>query len=396
MHIWLSPTLRDLSLTVSARAASKLFPFNAGQVSMWHRGRTAIWQGIHRLGLGPGDRVLVPAYACGAEIDALLRAGLDLSYYRIGPTLSPDMAHLEELCKEPARALFVIHYFGYPQPIRTLAQFAQVHRLLLIEDNTHGLYSTDEEETPLGSLGDMSVFSFHKTLPLPDGAGLVLNSASKIDSGPQSDRRPSIQSQTIKLIRMLKKDMMARFPETGAWVKARMAKLLTRRNGGETVHNSGVDADAFPSTPEDMQMKIKQASWRMSSVARLLTHHVDHGSIVETRRRNFQLLDEELRDRNGNRPLLRKLPQGCCPWVYPLWEEDSEGLVHFLAAQGVGSVRFWLSDHPAVPLVEFPFEQELKRHVVVLPVHQGLSQATMIELAALVNTWRARGGRPSG
>jgi len=357
---------------------------------MWHRGRTAIWQGIHRLGLGPGDRVLAPAYACGAEIEVLLRAGLDVSYYRIGPSLSPDMAHLEALCKAPARALFVIHYFGYPQPIRALSHFAEAHELLLIEDNTHGLYSTDEENTPLGSLGDMSVFSFHKTLPLPDGGGLVLNKAPQTDGALWRARRPSIQSQTVELIDMLKADMMIRFPRTGAWVKSCIVERLTRRNGRETADDCGVDGEAIPSTPEEMQMKIKQASWRMSSVARLLAHHADHSSVIETRRRNFQLLDEALRDRNGNRPLLRKLPRGCCPWLYPLWEEDPEGIVRFLAARGVGSFRFWLADHPAIPMAEFSFERKLKRHVVVLPLHQGLSQTTITEVAALVNAWRSR------
>jgi len=363
---------------------------------MWHRGRTAIWQGIHRLGLGPGDRVLAPAYACGAEIEVLLQAGLDISYYRIEPDLSPDMAHLEELCEAPARALLVIHYFGYPQPIRALAQFAEAQELLLIEDNTHGLYSTDEENTPLGSLGDMSVFSFPKTLPLPDGGGLVLNRTPQTNGASWRARGPSIQSQTTKLVDMLKADMMIRFPRTGAWVKARIVERPTGRNGAETADDCGVDAGAFPSTPEEMQMKVKQARWRMSSVAKLLAHHVDHDSVIETRRRNFQLLDDALRDRNGNRPLLGKLPTGCCPWIYPLWEEDPEGFVRFLAARGVGSFRFWLADHPAIPLAKFSFERRLKRHVVVLPLHQGLSETTMIEVADLVNEWRARAERKCG
>jgi hypothetical protein len=50
------------------------FPSNARNLSFWYNGRAAIWNGVQRLGLKPEDRVLVPAYACGAEIDPLIKA----------------------------------------------------------------------------------------------------------------------------------------------------------------------------------------------------------------------------------------------------------------------------------------------------------------------------------
>jgi hypothetical protein len=49
-------------------------PFNSAILELWYNGRAAIWHGAHDLGLNAGDRVLVPAYSCGAELDALVKA----------------------------------------------------------------------------------------------------------------------------------------------------------------------------------------------------------------------------------------------------------------------------------------------------------------------------------
>ena len=89
------------------------FPFGAPGVSYWHSGRAATYQGIRCLGLGSGARVLVPAYACGAEVDALVKAGMTPDYYHVSPDLSPDLDHVEALLAEPAQALLVTHYFGF-------------------------------------------------------------------------------------------------------------------------------------------------------------------------------------------------------------------------------------------------------------------------------------------
>jgi len=391
MHIPSSPTLRDLSPSFAARPAARPFPFNANHFSMWHRGRSAIWHGVHRLGLAPGDRVLAPAYACGAEIEALTRAGLELSFYRVGSDLDPDMAQLERLCRQPARALFVTHYFGYPQPVKALAQFAEAHGLNLIEDNTHGFCSADQDGTPLGSLGDMSVFSFHKTVPIPSGGGLVLKSAPEADAPGAPSGAPSVGRQASALTRMLKKDMIARFPGTGAWVKARLVGLSGRRRGKAKGDRPKPDISVPTGMTEKMVLRPEDTICRMSAVSRLLVRQVDREGLVAARRRNFQILDDALRDGNGPRPVLRPLPPGCCPWMYPVWEDDPEGLVRSLAAEGVIASRFWPNNHPAIALSEFPFERDLKRHVVVLPIHQGLREAQMAKIAALLEAWRAPG-----
>jgi hypothetical protein len=55
-------------------------------------GRAAIGWLVEALGLGPGDRALLPAYVCDAAVDAFLVRGVATDFYRVGLDLRPDGA----------------------------------------------------------------------------------------------------------------------------------------------------------------------------------------------------------------------------------------------------------------------------------------------------------------
>jgi dTDP-4-amino-4,6-dideoxygalactose transaminase len=119
---------------------------------------------------------------------------------------------------------------------------------------------------------------------------------------------------------------------------------------------------------------------------------MDHAEIAEARRQNYQTLEGVFEGGEQVRALLGPLPAGACPWLYPVWVEDEEPLSEFLRANGVESERFWTDDHPAAPLDDFPFERSLRRHVLTLPVHQGLGAESMTRMGDLLNRWnRSRG-----
>ena len=116
------------------------FPFRHCQASYWVNARAALWQGLQVLDLAPGDRILVPVCACGSEIDVLLKFGLIPVWYPVDERLQIDLNWLESNdAAVGARALFVIHYFGFPQPLRALRAYADQRKLALIEDNAQGL-----------------------------------------------------------------------------------------------------------------------------------------------------------------------------------------------------------------------------------------------------------------
>jgi len=48
-----------------------------------YRGRSAVALACRLLGIGPGHEVLVPAYNCGTELDAVLHSGARIVGYRV-------------------------------------------------------------------------------------------------------------------------------------------------------------------------------------------------------------------------------------------------------------------------------------------------------------------------
>ena len=376
------PTLSHL--TLSGAKGSLSHPLEAPGGSLWYSGQIAIWQGVRALGLKEGDRVLVPAYCCGSEIDALLKAGLELSYYRVGSDLVPDFDHIEQLCGEPARALFIIHYFGLPQPIDELLAIAENHGMALIEDNAHGLCSYDEKGRPLGSLGDVCIFSFTKTLSIPDGGALVFGRGAGGMERTLMSEPPSFLTTAGKLARIVRGAVSHGVP---------VAANVVRR--ARMILGSGTDEDEFAERlpPEaDLEknaLDIDRASWRMSSISRYLLRHTEHDTIRDIRRRNFTLLSERFEGGRLVRPLFSQLPPGCSPMMFPVWVEEPLALLRHLFKAGIESDIFWEFTHPAVSMEPFAFEDDLKKRCIEIPVHQCLDEDDMAVIAGALNSWNA-------
>ena len=348
------------------------FPFSDPNVSYWYSGQTALWQGLRQLGLASGDGVLVPAYTCGSEIDVLVKAGLSLDFYRLTTDLTPDLDHLHQLCRGGPKAIYVTHYFGFPQPVDDLLLLAREKNMLLIEDNAHGLYSRDEGGRWLGGAGDMSIFSLHKTLPVPDGGALFVGAkpagVQQENGAMKPGRLPVLGSVAF----VVAQEFMYRLPAVLYHpvfrLKARADREISER-------------------PDDYDFDVRRGNWRISSLSDAILRRVDHDHVWQRRRANFETLDRNFIDTDRTQRLLGRLAPGCSPWFYPVRAAHPDGRVEYLSRNGVWSGRFWRAKHPAVPLQDFPFEHRLKDEVVVLPVHQDVEEEQMMRIAGLLNRW---------
>ena len=377
-----------LPLVVLAQPAvaptSYPYPYAHPNTSLWYNARAAIWQGIHALGLGIGDRVLVPAYACGAELDVLLKAGLKLDFYGIKPDLSIDLHHVAKLCETPARAIYIIHYFGIAQPLDAIVACARTHGLLLIEDNAHGLCSNDTRGRALGSVGDMAVFSFPKTLALPDGGALVLKPRHTASTPHLRGTPPNAWAVAGKMKSLLESRMMSRFPRATRRIKKTICDPLTR--GIKAVLN-------LQNPPEigdiSLEFRVDRGQWTMSRLARLLLRRADGEQVRELRRRNFAALHSAVCELSVTMPLIKELPAGASPWVYPIRTAYPQVLSAYLNACGVEHFRLWSFVLKHVSIERFPFEVALKQSVLALPIHQDLELRHMHHIAQVLAAWRS-------
>jgi dTDP-4-amino-4,6-dideoxygalactose transaminase len=148
--------------------------FDSDTVYYIHTARTGIMHICTLLDLKKGCEVLVPAYNVGAELDPLIKNGIQVSLYRIDRSGVADIPDIISRITSKTRAIYATHYFGFPQKVDDIKLICDQYNLYLIEDCALSLFSKHGEKK-IGSVGDVSIFSLTKTLPLPDGGVLIIN-----------------------------------------------------------------------------------------------------------------------------------------------------------------------------------------------------------------------------
>nr|WP_246805333.1 DegT/DnrJ/EryC1/StrS family aminotransferase [Mesorhizobium mediterraneum] len=321
--------------------------------------RAAIWHGLHAIGLQRGDRILMPAYHCGSEVDVVMKAGMEPVFYPLDRGLKADLEQVRSLAQTGCAAIYGIDYFGYPQP-EEVAAIARPLGLKVITDMALGLYSADGSGAANGIASDMAVFSLVKSLAVPEGGILYLDEQWR-GLLPGTLARPP-------LLRSL------------AAMKPLLLSRLRLRAVAPPVHGGDDGNDEWD--PHAMFAR-NHAEWSASRFGDALLARSDHERNARVRRRNYDLLHEGLRDGGANRPLLPPRPNQACPAFFPLWSDDPEAAVRLARGAGIEAVRFWRRPHPSVDLDPFPFAKALRQHVIRLPVHPDITADDIDRMADL-------------
>lgn len=147
--------------------------------------RAAFLAALGALELGPGRRVVLPAFVGWSPregsgvFDPVRELGVPYAFYRVTEQLDVDVEHLRSLLEVGDVAVVVlIHYFGRVSPATAAhAALARAHGAVVIEDEAHALFS-DLVTGAGGRFGDACLLSLHKMLPLPDGGTLLVNAGA--------------------------------------------------------------------------------------------------------------------------------------------------------------------------------------------------------------------------
>ena len=125
--------------------------------------------------LKPGDEVIMPSFTFVSTANAVVLRGATPIFVDIDPdTLNIDPAAVAGAITSQTKAIFAVHYAGFPADMDALAELAHVHGLMLIEDAAQALGSTYKGRKA-GNLGDMAAFSFHETKNIISGEGGALS-----------------------------------------------------------------------------------------------------------------------------------------------------------------------------------------------------------------------------
>lgn len=124
--------------------------------------------------LGPGDEVVMPAFAYVTCANAVALRHATPVFADIDPdTLNLDLKAAASAITPRTRALLVIHYAGIPCDMDGFIALANRHNLILIEDAAQAFMSYYRSR-PAGTLGHVGVYSFHDTKNISSGEGGAL------------------------------------------------------------------------------------------------------------------------------------------------------------------------------------------------------------------------------
>ena len=336
--------------------------FHGRRVAYSFNTRVAIRQACDILGLTPGDGILVPAWNCGSEVDPLLDAGLKVTLYPVDRQGEIDPEAVARLVGPGTRAIYVTHYFGFPQPATAaLRQLCDERGLWLIEDCALSLLSGPDPAA--GRTGDVAVFCLYKFFPTLAGGALVLNSdriktEGRFDAPPPWSHviRPAIRAALDMAIGAKRiADLRKRMKRPGVMIEA--------------------DAPPQPDMPAAYYFDPDLRDTRISGLARRALPSFYIAGAIAARRANWQHYLDLLGPKAGVTPLFATLPDDVCPQSMPVLAEGRDGLARALQAKGIAASAWWSGYNKNLDWNGVPDAHYLKHHVLSLPLHQGMDKA---------------------
>ena len=168
-------------------------------------GTAALHAAMHALGVGPGDEVIVPPLTFIATANAVLFAGGTPVFADVDrETLLLDPAEAAARITPRTRAVIAVDYAGQPCDYDALRALCERRGLALVADACHALGATYRGRK-VGTLADLTVFSFHpvKHITTGEGGAVVTDSAKLAEKmrrfrnhGVSSDHRQRAREGT--------------------------------------------------------------------------------------------------------------------------------------------------------------------------------------------------------
>lgn len=340
-------------------------------------GRAAILLALRCLGVGAGDRVLLPTYHCPTMVEPAVRLGAQPLFYPIDAAGLPDLDWLHRLARGTAKAILAAHYFGLPRDFTALRAWCDASGTALVEDCAHAFFGRSPAG-PVGSLGDLAIGSLPKFFPTVEGGCL----SSRRFALP-SLRAPSTAAELRSTWDVLeiavdhgRRDVVGRLAAGLVGLKRR---LRGQRHSATATAPSDPDLAAACHT-----IDLDHAGQRAGRFTTWLVRHCDATRIVAQRRANFGLYAELFDGAARLRPLTATLADGAVPYVFPLEAVDgADTLYRRLRERGVPLFR-WDLVWPGTPATPGDVGARWSRSLFQLACHQDLSTPDIRRIARVV------------
>ncbi|MBW4080589.1 UDP-4-amino-4,6-dideoxy-N-acetyl-beta-L-altrosamine transaminase [Paenibacillus sp. S150] len=134
-------------------------------------GTAALHGACFAAGIGEGDEVITTPMTFAASANCVLYQGGQPVFVDIDPlTYNLDPTLIKQNITEKTKAIIPVHFTGQPAELDEIIKIAREKKLVVIEDAAHALGAKYKNRS-IGSIGDMTMFSFHPVKHITTGEG---------------------------------------------------------------------------------------------------------------------------------------------------------------------------------------------------------------------------------
>ncbi|MEJ2216103.1 MAG: DegT/DnrJ/EryC1/StrS family aminotransferase [Gemmatimonadota bacterium] len=198
-------------------------------------------------GVGPGDEVITTTMTFVSTVNAILHAGATPVLVDCDPEtglILPEQA--ADAVTPRTRAIVPVHLYGRPCPMDAINEIAQRHGLIVIEDAAHAAEAVYHGRK-IGTIGDLTCFSFYATKNLTTGEGGMITTA-----------RTDLASRLkVFALHGLSRDAWSRFSDNG-YLQYQTVDLGFKYNMMDL--QAGLGLHQIPLLPE--RLRRREEIWR--------------------------------------------------------------------------------------------------------------------------------------
>lgn len=159
------------------------------------------------VGVGPGDEVITTPYTFASTVNTIIHTGATPVLVDIDPqtmNINPDL--IEEKITAKTKAIIPVHFAGLPCEMDKIMTIAKKYNIAVIEDAAHAVY-TKYHDQMVGSIGDITSFSFYATKNLVTGEGGMITT-----NNPEYAEKIRVMS-----LHGMSKNAWNRYSDKGSW-----------------------------------------------------------------------------------------------------------------------------------------------------------------------------------
>lgn len=134
---------------------------------------------LKALNLNPGDEVITTPLTFASTANVIIHSGAKVVFADIEKdTWNINPKEIERKITKRTRVILPVHLHGRPVDMNKIMAIAQKYELFVIEDAAHAIEAIYDKKK-IGSIGDITVFSFYVTKNLATGEGGMITTTNK-------------------------------------------------------------------------------------------------------------------------------------------------------------------------------------------------------------------------